>query len=127
MTHPVANRNAIVDLIVDKCDEGSDNAAGALVIMDSDSNTLVTHDLSNPAFGDAASGQATADTITDATVSTSGTAAKFELQDRDRDTVASGTITVSGGGGDIEAGGATLAMTAGQTSSISSLIYNGPA
>lgn len=126
-THPTATRNEIVDLVVDKCDEGLDNAAGVLVIKTSGDVELASHDLSNPAFGDAASGSATANSISDATISASGTAAKFELQDRDRNVVASGSITATGGGGDIESSGVSVSMVSGETSEISSLVYNGPA
>ncbi len=126
-THPVATRNEIVDLVVDKCDDGSAESAGALVIMTSGDSVLATHDLSDPAFGAAASGQSTAESIANATIAASGVAAKFELQDKDRNTVASGSITATGGGGDIEASGVSLSMVAGETSTISSLVYNGPA
>jgi len=124
-THPIAIRNEIIDLVVDKCDEGSTNPTGALVIMESDDTVLATLLLSNPAFGDAAAGASTADTITSATASASGTAAKFQLQDRDRNEVASGSLTAVGGGGDMEAGGTSLSISSGDTVEVSSLVYNG--
>jgi hypothetical protein len=126
-THPTTIRNAIVDLLVDKLDLGSANAAGALVIKTSGGTTLATLNLSNPAFGAAASGAATASAITSGTAVAAGTMAKFELQDRDRAKICEGTITITGGGGDLVFSGAALLVAVGDPIAVSAFTYNGPA
>ena len=126
ISHPVANRNLVVDLIVDLVDVGTTNAQGRIQIIDASANVLVTLNMSDPAFGDAASGISTADTITDGTVAAAGTAATFTIIDKDEAAVFSGTVGALGSGADLEADGLTLAMTAGQTISIDALTYQGP-
>jgi len=65
INHSTAVRNAIADLVVDKLDEGTTNSTGRLKIYTTGKTTLLaTLDLSDPAFGIASSGTATANTIT---------------------------------------------------------------
>ena len=102
ITHPATIRNLLADLVVDLIDQGSVNAAGLIEIQDSGDVEVSSLDFSNPAFGSASAGVATANTIADDLSATGGTAAKFEFQDRDRNEVLSGAVTVTGGGGDLE-------------------------
>lgn len=126
LIHITAVRNEIVDLVVDKLDEGTTNTYGRLVFKTSGGDVLSTHDLSDPAFAAAASGAAVANAIANATASASGTVAKFELQDKDETKIVEGTVTAVGGGGDLEAAGTSLAITSGDTVEVSALTYNGP-
>jgi len=126
ISHPVATRNEVVDLIVDKVDVGTANAQGRLQIIDASANVLVTLNMTDPAFGASASGIATADTISDGTCAIAGTAATFTVIDKDETAIFSGTTGALGSGADLEADGLTLAMTVGQTISIDALTYQGP-
>jgi hypothetical protein len=100
-THPTAVRNAIADLVVDKLDLGSGTASGRLEILTSGDVLLVSLPLSNPAFGAASTGTATASAITTTNATVAGTAAKYNMVDRDDTIIFSGSVTESGGGGDL--------------------------
>ena len=126
ISHPVATRNEVVDLIVDKIDVGTANAQGRLQIIDASANVLVTLNMTDPAFGASASGIATANAISDGTCAIAGTAATFTVIDKDETAIFSGTTGALGSGADLEADGLTLAMTVGQTISIDALTYQGP-
>lgn len=123
---PTATRNAAADAVVDRLDLGP--AAGTIQIRsgaqpasanDAATGTLLgTLTLSDPAFGAAATGVATAAAITgDASADATGTAGWFRALDSTGATVLDGSITATGGGGDmtldsvdIVAGG-TIAVT----------------
>lgn len=121
ITHSTAARNAAADAVVDRLDLGSGTAAGKLVFKTGGGTTLAVLPLSNPAFGAASSGVATASPITsDSNADASGTATVFELQDRDNTVVISGTVG-NGSGGDINL--SSNVITAGDTVSMSSLTY----
>lgn len=62
VTHPTAVRNAIADLVVDGIDAGA--AAGTLEFQTAGSVEVATLTFSDPAFGAAAAGVATASAIT---------------------------------------------------------------
>lgn len=98
-------RNKAADAIVDDIDAGS--GAGTIAIRtgaqptnvgDADSGTLLgTLTFSDPAFGSASSGTATASAITsDSSADNSGTAAHFRIKDSDANIVADGTCGTSG-------------------------------
>jgi len=121
LTHSTAARNAAADSVVDLLDVGG---VGSLVIGNAAmAQVLATLPLGNPAFGDAAAGVATANAIADGTVSNSDTAAAFELRNNAGTKVIGGTVTATGGGGDITFD--SVIFTAGQTIQISSLTYQG--
>lgn len=63
LTHIAANRNALADLIVDLIDGDAGNPNGQLIFMTSGGAEVATLEMSNPAFGAAAVGIATAATI----------------------------------------------------------------
>lgn len=122
LTHVTAIRNTLADAVVDALDAGTTDANGDLVIMDSGDTEVATLGLSNPAFGAAASGTATANSISDDTNATGGTAAKFKMQDRDNGEVFRGTVTATGGGGDLEL--SSVSIGASDTVSVSSFTYS---
>lgn len=104
-------RNAAADAVTTLLDAGA--AAGYIEIREGTqpadpqtaaSGTLLgTLPLSDPAFGAAATGTATANTITDdSDADASGTAGWFRAYDSDANAVIDGSITGTGGGGDLE-------------------------
>ncbi len=104
-----ASGNAIVTLI----DNGSANPNGFMEIrtgskpatpQDSATGTLLaTLSFSNPAFGSFSGGAATANAISpDTSVDATGLASWFRIYNRDSQAVLDGTITATGGGGDLE-------------------------
>lgn len=88
VTHATECRNEACDAVVDNLDEGV-GANATLEILD-DTVVLSTHNMSNPAFGAAASGTATAAAIANATASASGTADKWKAKDTDGNLMLSG-------------------------------------
>ena len=125
LTHVTSVRNSLADLVVDALDAGTTDAQGDLVIMTSGDAEVATLNLSNPAFGAASSGTATANAISDDTSATGGTAALFKMQDRDNSEVFRGTVTATGGGGDLELSSVTVGAT--DTVSVSSFTYSASA
>lgn len=118
-------QDTVVDDVVDAVDSGSSDANGDFVIKDGGGVILVTIELDNPAFGASSSGTASASgTPKTGTAGNTGTAATFEFRDRDNSTVFSGTVTASGGGGDVEM--SSTSITSGDTVELSSFDLNGP-
>jgi hypothetical protein len=120
MTLSIANAQAIqaCDVIVDACDLGTTNASATLTIYSgtppanvdaslSGNTVLAQLAMSNPAFGGAADispgARATASTITDdSSANATGTASFFRILDRDNVPRIQGTVTATGGGGELE-------------------------
>lgn len=121
ITHTTTARNGLANYLVDLLDAGTTDAQGDLVIMTAADGEIAVLPLSNPAFGAAVAGVAPAGTITDDTTALAGTAALFKLQDRDNVEVVRGTVTATGGGGDIEL--TSINIGAGDTVSVTSLTY----
>lgn len=119
VTHPTAVRTGVADFVVDQIDEGT--PPGLLVINTSGDVEVATLTFSNPAFGAAAAGVATAGAITSDTNATGGTAAKAELRNAAGTAKILCSVTATGGGGDIQL--SSVVISAGQTVSISSLTY----
>jgi hypothetical protein len=119
ITHPTAVRNAIADLVVDSLDAGSGTAAGRLKFRTAADADVATLTFSNPAFGSASSGSATANAITSDTNAAGGVVAKFVCIDRDSTTKIQGAVAVSGGDINIS----SLTISPGDTVSIASLVY----
>ena len=123
VTHPTDVRNDIADLVVDKIDAGG---AGTIQFQDgsqSDSD-IATLTFSATAFGGAANGIATAAAITDDTDCNAGTVSKFTVLSGAGDSCFTGSVTATGGGGDIIL--SSTAIGQGDTISISSLTYEAP-
>ncbi len=123
-TLTTAARNAACDAIVDLIDGGTTDANGDLVIQTSGDVELATLAMSNPAFGAAATGVATAATITDDTSATGGgVAANFKLQNRDNTEIMRGDVSTSGAALNLS----TTTINNGDNVSVSSLTFTVPA
>lgn len=127
-------RNAAVDGVVDLADAGA--AAAHLKIYSGSQNAdpsvdpvgtlLVNYTLSDPAFGAAASGSAAlSGTPKSTTASAAGTAGCFVLEDSNGANVLQGSVTATGGGGDLTLDNTSIAS--GQTVNITSLNVSIPA
>lgn len=123
VTHPTSVRNSLADLVVDLIDAGA--GAGTLEFQTSGNVEVATLTFSDPAFGAASSGTATASAITSDTNATGGTIAKAVAKDSSGNTVFTCSVTATGGGGDIEL--SSVSVSAGQTVAVSSLTYSAPA
>ena len=124
LQHPTSVRNAIADAVVDLIDAGS--GAGKLIFYTANTGTaLATLTLSDPAFGAAASGVATASAITSNTDTGSGTVTWFKVVDSDDNIVFEGDVTDDDTGtGSIQL--SSVALGTGDTVSVSSLTYTAP-
>ena len=124
VTHGTATRTAVADTVVDRVDLGSGLSAGYLEITTSGNSVLVTCSFSTTAFGSASSGTATANAISNGTASAAGTAAKAKVKDKDGNVIFEGTVTATGGGGNVEL--ATTSITVGMVVSVSACTYVAP-
>jgi hypothetical protein len=124
ITLPTGTRNTLADAVDSLVNAGSANAAGLLRIGTTGmASVLSEHDLSNPAFGAAASGVITANSISDDTsANNTGTAAEAQLLDRDRNIIM--TLEV-GVGKEITMD--NYAIQAGTTVKVNSLTITMPA
>lgn len=119
VTHPVAVRNDLADLIVDKLDVGTTNPSGRLLLNTAGDVEVATLLFSATAFGAAAAGVATANAITDDSSATGGTPTKGQLVDRDENVVVECSVGTSGT--DIILSSNVIAAT--DTFSMSALTY----
>lgn len=119
ITHNPTIRNGLAENISTAVDAGA--GAGQIVIQTSADAEVATLTFSSPAFAAASSGAIVANAITDDTNASGGTADKFDVTDSAGTVVYSGTVTATGGGGDLEL--SSLSIGAGDTVSISSLTY----
>lgn len=111
-------KNAACNGVVDLIDDGTSSPFGTLNIYTSDSTLITSIQLSNPAFGNAVDGTATANFIYDATALVDGTASSFGFYNRDSTWVWGGDVTLPGNGGVMEL--SSLYIPADTTVSISS-------
>lgn len=119
LSYSTTLRNNGLDEITALIDAGA--GAGKLKIQVSGGGTtLSTHALSDPSAGAASAGVLTFNAIADDTsADDTGTAAQFVLTDDADTVVVTGSVTATGGGGDIEL--SSTSITLGDTVSISSL------
>ena len=128
-----AARNAAANAVVDLIDAGS--GAGTIGIRtgappanvsDADSGTLLgTLTCSDPAFGAASSGTATASSITsDTNADASGTAGHFRVYDSDDNCIAQGTAGEAADSPDLELDNKTI--VAGGTIAITDYTHTQP-
>lgn len=122
VTHTDAVRTTIADAVVDLVDAGA--GAGQLLMHTSGDVEVATLTFSDPAFGNAAIGVATASAITSDTSATGGTIAKFVVEDSNGLDVFFGSVTATSGGGDAELSSVVIGAT--DTVSISSFTYTAP-
>ena len=121
-THVTAVRNSIAGVVSSAVDAGV--GAGKMVFMTSGDVEVATLTMSDPAFGAASSGVITANAITRDESATGGTVALFKLTDSADTEVLRGSVTATGGGGDIELTSVTI--TAGEPVEVSSYTYTAP-
>lgn len=130
---PTAVQNAMCDLVVDRFDV---SAPGEIEIRDgtrpvtandavTGTTLLATVVLANPAFGAAASGTAALTDPAPVTGVAAGTATWFRGLDGAGATVFDGSVTATGGGGDLEL--STTTISAGLTVDITGGSYSQPA
>ena len=123
LTLPTASRNAMCNALVDKVDDGAGD--GYLEIGTTGmGTTLVSQNFSDPAFGDAATGVATANAIDDGTATATGTAAEARIRDSDANDIITG-LTVGTGSEDIVLN--TTSITNGDKVEITSMTVTMPA
>jgi hypothetical protein len=120
-TLETAARNAACNAIVDLIDAGA--GAGTLVYQTSGDVEVATLTFSDPAFGDAANGVATAGSIASDTNATGGTASQASIFDSDNNKVME--LTVATSGADINISSTTIG--AGDTVACTSLTVTVPA
>ena len=125
-THPTAIRNTLANTVVDTLDTGVTNAQGQLVFLTAGDVEVSTIDLANPAFGASAAGVATllGVPLSDPSA-TGGVTTKYEMQDRDGGATFLGSVTNTGGGGDILLSSTTIGAT--DVVTITSFTYTAPA
>jgi hypothetical protein len=118
-------RSAMCDAFVDAIDTGSADSTGDLGIYSAGFAALLALPLfSNPAFGSASTGVATANSITDdSSADATGTAAVLRIRDRDNSTVAEGTVSTSAADLNLN----TTSITLGDRVSITSATITQPA
>jgi len=122
VTHPSAIRTGIADYVVDQIDLNT--PPGKIIMQTSGGTTVATLTFSNPAFGAASSGVATASAITADSSAVGGTVAKAEFRQGGGTAVVLCSVTATGGGGDITLN--SVVISAGQQVSITSLTYTAP-
>ena len=122
VTHPVAIRTLLADTVVDQIDLNT--PPGKIIMQTSGGTTVATLTFSNPAFGAATSGVATASAITADSSAVGGTVAKAEFRQGGGTAIVLCSVTATGGGGDITLN--SVIISAGQSVSISSLTYTAP-
>lgn len=95
VTHETAVRNEIADLVASLVDAGAGDST-LKIYTSAFGALLATLTLPDPAFGAASSGTITANSISPANATGTGTAATFRIQDGDATTIISGTVGTSG-------------------------------
>lgn len=114
-------RNTLADAI-----DTAVGSAGYLEFQTSGDVEVATITFSNPAFGNAATGQIVLGSTTDDTNAAGGTAAKFAIYNGTGPTkLLTGTVTATGGGGDITI--TSTSIDAGTTVSLTSFSITVPA
>jgi hypothetical protein len=121
VTHVLAARNGMADLVVDLLDGGG---TGTLEFQTAGSVEVATLTLANPAFAAAAGGSTAANAIASDTSATGGTTTKAVFKSGSATATILCSVTTSGGGGDIEL--SAVGISAGQTVAVTSVIYTAP-
>ena len=122
VTHSATLRNSLCNLAVDALDP-----SGNLVFKTAAGTIAATLPLAATAAAAAIGGTAVFTKPTDDSSATGNVSAvtKFELRDSGNDAQILGSVTVTGGGGDIEL--SSIVINAGDTVTVSALTYSAPA
>lgn len=120
-TLSTAGRDAACNAVVDLLDAGT--PPGNLVFRTSGDVEVATLPFSNPAFGNSATGVATAGAITNDTNATGGTTTKATLENAAGTAVITATVGTSGANINLS----STTIGAGDTVSVSSLTVTMPA
>jgi len=121
VTHDTATKNLIADAV---CGANLDGGA-TLVLLTAADLDVATITLNSDAFAAAVGGDADANGFPkEDTVDNAGTISKFEIRDSGSTARVFGTVTASGGGGDIEL--SSLTYVVGEIIRINSLTYRVP-
>lgn len=99
LQHATDSRNAACDAVVDLVDAGSTNSEGRIRIYTAGKiSLLATVLMANPAFSAAVTGVAAGAGLpwSDLAASASGTAAEFDMIDRDENIILTGDVALSG-------------------------------
>lgn len=121
VTHPTSVRNTVANAVVDLIDAGA--GAGTIQFQTSGDVEVATLTYSDPAYGSAAAGTATANSVSSDTNATGGTVAKSKHYDSNSNEVFATAVGTSGS--DINL--SSLSVGSGDTVSMSSLTYSAPA
>lgn len=142
MTFLKALAIAVCDAYVDAADAGTTNSAARFIIykgtvpasvraaLGGDTGVLGTVIMGNPAFGNSADNatdsvaEALANAIADTPAAATGTATFFRLFNRDNVALWQGSVTASGGGGDMEL--ASTSVVAGVSMAVQSYTFRVP-
>ena len=126
------SRSAAADAVVDRIDGGSpgvlkiySGSLGANADTDPAGTLLATITWANPAFGAASSGVATATDPVAVNASATGTAGCFMVETSAGANVFDGTVTATGGGGDLTL--STVSLVSGSPVDITAFTYTQPA
>lgn len=118
VTHSNAARSVMADAVLALLNDGG---AGTLEFQTAGGAEVATCTFTDPAFGAAVNGVATANAVANDTNATGGTVAQFEMQNNAGTGVIFGSVTVVGSGGDIEL--SSLVVGVGDTVAVTSLQY----
>jgi hypothetical protein len=121
VTHPTTVRNAIADLVVDRVDAGA--GAGYMELQTAGGVEVATLTFSDPAFGAASSGQATANAVSPDASATGGTVMKAVVKDS---TGAEVFLFVVGTGGSGDLNVSNTVIGVGDQVSLSNFAYVAP-
>jgi hypothetical protein len=128
LTHRDSLSNEILDLCTDKIDGGTiEIRSGAKPASPNDAaagTLLATLTLPTPSFGSASARSATVGTIAANNASATGTAAHFRAKSSGGTAYIDGTVTATGGGGDLELD--STSITSGQPVEITGGTWLGP-
>jgi hypothetical protein len=121
LTHTTAVRNALANLIDDQVNAGS--PPGFFELMTAADAVLATIELETTAFGAASVGVITlaGTPLEDTSADDTGTAALFRLTNAAGTEILRGTVTATGGGGDVEIDNTSIVAT--QTVRLTSFTY----
>lgn len=128
-----AAQNAAADAVVDLIDAGAGagtlkiytGSVGASANVTPAGTLLATVSFADPAFGASSSGAAAATDPASVTGAAAGTAGCFLVEDSAGNNVFDGTVTATGGGGDLQL--STTTISVGVTVDITGFTYTQPA